>query len=404
MFRLLYSALLTLISWWIPLVARINHKTKVWYKGRKNQKLPSFDQSPIWIHCASLGEFEQGRPLIEAIKNEWPAIPIVLTFFSASGYEVRKEYDKVDWVGYLTLDLPRNAERFVTIIHPRLVIFVKYEYWFNHLLALNKNKIPYLFISNVWRPHYFPLKWWAGWFLKVIKNGEAFFVQDQISFDLLKKHNFSSVFLVGDTRIDRVMELINHPKKINAMSEWGEGRQIIIGGSTWHQDEIILSQFYARSPNLSLILAPHDPSPDRLEEVFKLFGDYKPCFYSKWQGEPVSILIVDSIGLLNRLYAYAVAAFIGGGFDKGIHNTLEAAVYGIPVFFGPKNKNFKEAQDLLDEGLAFEVNNSLEMNQKWSEIVPAELPRIKQQLTAYFIRNEGATAKIIAYLRGFIQA
>jgi len=394
---------MTMVSWIIPLAAVFHPKLRLWYQGRNQQALPVFASSPVWIHCASLGEFEQGRPLIEALRKEWPEVPLILTFFSSSGYELRKKYDQVHWVGYLPLDLPGNAKWFVARIRPRMVIFVKYEYWFNYLVELDRKKIPFIFISNVWRAHYFPLKWWADWFLKTIKKGTAFFVQDQLSADILEQHKFSTVFLTGDTRIDRVLDLIKHPKKSEQLSAWSQGTTVFIGGSTWPEDERILFEFLEKTPGLRMILAPHDPTANRLHDIYTLFKPYQPVYYSQWKGEKTPVLILDSVGLLNSLYGFAQAAFIGGGFDQGIHNTLEAAVYGIPVFFGPRHKNFKEAQDFLAQKLGFEIQQSEDLIKKWSLIFPQDLNRIKQQLHVYFVENQGATAKIIDYLRGFIQ-
>ena len=394
---------MTLVSWIIPLVAVFRPKIRLLYHGRKHQTLPELTSSPVWIHCASLGEFEQGRPLIEALRKEWPEVPLVLTFFSSSGYELRKNYNQVNWVGYLPLDLPGNANRFVERIQPRLVIFVKYEYWFNYLVELDRKKIPFIFISNVWRSHYFPLKWWAGWFLKTIKKGKAFFVQDQISAEILQQNKFPTVFLTGDTRIDRVLDLIKQPMKSEQLISWAQGSTVFIGGSTWPEDEKILFEFLEKTPGLRMILAPHDPTAIRLKDLYTLFKPYQPIYFSQWKGEQTQVLIIDSVGLLNSLYGYAQAAFIGGGFDQGIPNTLEAAVYGIPVFFGPRHTNFKEARDFLAQNLGFEIHRRQDLIQKWSAINPEDLNRIKQQLHVYFMENQGATAKIIDYLRGFIQ-
>ena len=399
----LYNTAIQIFSLVLPILARLNTKWNKWYQGRKTQLYPRFDTSPVWVHCASLGEFEQGRPVIEALKKEYPGIPLALTFFSPSGYEMRKDYPLADWVGYMPLDTPSKAAGFIGTLRPRLALFVKYEYWFNHLLALERGGIPYVFIANVWRPHYFPLKPWAGWFLNVIRKGRYFFVQDQMSLDLLLKKGFDQVYRVGDTRIDRVLQLVENKKNLPYPEKWSESKTTLIAGSTWPADERLIAGFMKKNPDCGLILAPHEPSPARIEAIRQFFAEFEPVLYSAWNGEERRVIVVDSIGLLSALYAYGDAAYIGGGFGKGIHNTLEAAVYGIPVFFGPRHQNFNEAGDLMDLGLAFEVNTAEDLVQKWEQVIPSEQPRIKEQVRFYFDQNRGATAKIIDYLRPLIQ-
>ncbi len=399
----LYNTAIQLFSLVLPILVQLQPKWNKWYKGRKNQQYPRFESAPIWVHCASLGEFEQGRTVMEALKQEYPGIPLALTFFSPSGYEMRKDYPVADWVGYLPLDTPSKAAVFIEKLRPRLAIFVKYEYWFNHLLILGREGIPYVFIANVWRPHYFPLKPWAGWFLNVIRKGRYFFVQDEMSLELLRKKGFEQVFLVGDTRIDRVVQLVENKKNLPYPEKWRESKITLIAGSTWPADERLLAVFLKSHPETGLILAPHEPSRERIETIMQTFAEFAPVLYSLWKGEESRVIVVDSIGLLSRLYAYGDAAYIGGGFGKGIHNTLEAAVYGIPVFFGPRHRNFKEAGDLMELGLAFEVNTAEDFVQKWDRVIPSEGPRIKELLRIYFDQNQGATAKIIDYLRPLIQ-
>ncbi|HNR09228.1 MAG TPA: glycosyltransferase N-terminal domain-containing protein [Saprospiraceae bacterium] len=399
----LYNTAIRIFALALPFLSLLNKKWNKFYRGRKNQRAPRFKTSPVWVHCASLGEFEQGRPVIEAIKKEFPGIPLVLTFFSPSGYEIRKDYPFADWVAYLPLDTPSKAAGFVDHIRPRLAIFVKYEYWFNHLLALEKADVPFVFIANVWRRHYFPLKPWAAWFLQVIRKGSCFFAQDQLTMDLLSEKGFERVVQAGDTRIDRVLQLVENKKILPEVEKWKGSKTTLIAGSTWPSDERLIAGFLERHPEITLILAPHEPSPSRIEDIRKGFAEFLPIRYSEWKGEDARVIVVDSMGLLNALYAYGDAAYIGGGFGRGIHNTLEAAVYGIPVFFGPRHQNFKEAIDLIGLGLAFEVNTVNELVQQWEQIVPSELPRIKGQVRDYFDQNRGATAKIIDYLRPLIQ-
>lgn len=396
-----YNTIATLISKSLPAIGVFNKKVYSFVQERKIQIYPRGLKSPIWIHCASLGEFEQGRPVIEAIKQIWPDQAIVLTFFSKSGYDIRKNYPLADWVGYMPLDTKESAKKFIQIIQPRLAIFVKYEYWFNHLDQLVQQSIPFIFISTVLHKDYFLLKSWNRWLFEKVLKASAIFVQDELSKKILEQYHYGHVVVTGDTRIDRVMDIVSNHRPIEYFDQI-RARPLFIAGSTWPADEFILKDFLKNLHEHDFILVPHDPSPARVNELNILFEANHPVLHSQWKGEPFRLMIVDSVGLLSRLYRYAQAAYIGGGFGKSIHNILEPAAYGIPVFFGPHHHKFKEAGDLIATGSAFEVQSATEMIKVWNENIPDHLSLIKHKSQKYFNSNKGATALIIDYLRGII--
>lgn len=397
----MYNAGIWIARKLLPMLALVNPMIKRWWQGRKNQIYPTI-KAPIWFHCASLGEFEQGRPVIEEIKRQWPNQAVVLTFFSASGYEVRKDYSQVDWVGYLPIDTPSEAARFIQTIQPKVAVFVKYEYWYHHLIALQRAQIPYIFISAAWRPDNFLLKPWTRWLLKVVRGADAFYVQDQQTKDLLLHHEFKNIYVVGDTRIDRVMDIAKDAYDLPYIAQLAATAPILVAGSTWAPDEVLIAAALPSLTSHTLIITPHDTSSQRISEVKALFSPHYPVLYSEWDGSfPCKVLIIDRVGLLNQLYRYAQVAYVGGGFGKGIHNTLEPAVYGIPIFFGPAIGRFREAKEMVAMSTAFIVESPEEWLKKWQEIIPSQLAEIKVKLSKYFNDNQGATAKIIDYLHAF---
>lgn len=399
-----YSVLMQLVNVFLPFFSKFNKTISIWWHGRKTQIYPHHLPSPIWIHCASLGEFEQGRPVLEAIKKQWPHQAIVLTFFSPSGYEVRKNYEGADWVGYLPLDTLSNARSFIQTIKPKLVLFIKYEYWYHHMMILQQFKIPYFFVSSAWRHDNFLLKWWNRWLLDMVRQAEAFFVQDQQTQHIFLANHFKNIQMVGDTRIDRVIDLVSQPKPLPYFTELSFTNGLLVAGSTWPPDEKILCEFMTDHDAPSLVIAPHDTNTSRIQELKNLFGPYDPKVYSNWTGEYFKVLIIDNVGILNRLYAYAQAAYIGGGFGKGIHNTLEPASYGIPVFFGPRIERFREAKDMINLNTAFIIKDPGEFQKQWKGIFPSQLHVIKGKMNQYFAGQQGATAKIIDYLSPFIKS
>ncbi|MEI8086090.1 MAG: glycosyltransferase N-terminal domain-containing protein [Paludibacter sp.] len=313
----------------------------------------------IWFHAASLGEFEQGRPVIEKLKLEQPDTKILLTFFSPSGYEVRKNYAGAEIVCYLPLDTPSNAKRFVKLVKPSKAIFVKYEFWPNYLLALQAANVPVYSISAIFRPQQVFFKWYGKWYRDLLSTFKHIFVQDVPSLQLLAKHGITEASIAGDTRFDRVYDLFKQAKELPIIEEFSKGAQVLVAGSSWGKDEELLVQYIKLHPDIKLILVPHEIHLGHIAEISKLLnGNF--VRYSDANSENLksaNCLVVDVIGVLSSIYRYANVAYIGGGFGVGIHNTLEAAVYGVPVVFGPNYQKFREARELIAIGGAFSITN-----------------------------------------------
>ena len=389
------------------LLSPFNSKARLWTKGRKGweaalRKKIAPGKTNIWIHCASLGEFEQGRPLIEAIKKASPEYKIVLTFFSPSGYEVRKNYSVADHVCYLPADTPWNARKFISLINPAAVIFVKYEFWDNYTSVLGRNGIPLYLISGIFRENQHFFRWYGGFFRKILFRFRYIFVQDNKSMDLLKKIGLKNVTVAGDTRFDRVVEIADSAKSIPQIERFKGEEKLFLAGSSWHQDEEIIARYINMNPKrMKWVLAPHEidkPNIDRLEKLFT-------CEVARYSGfsdksADARVLIIDNIGMLSSAYRYASIAEIGGGFGKGIHNILEAACWGIPVLFGPNHKKFREAVELLSVNGA----KSFAGLEEFSEIIEFwltdknEYLKSAEKASLYVKDNAGATAKILSKL------
>jgi len=346
----LYSALARLIS---PFSSRAS----LWVNGRKRweEKIAARikpGDKVIWMHCASLGEFEQGRPVIEEIKRGMPEFKILLTFFSPSGYEIRKNYKNADCIVYLPADTPGNSARFIKLVKPELVIFVKYEFWNNYISNLYRNKIPLYLISGIFRPEQHFFKWYGSFFRAMLRKFEKIFVQDQRSSDLLRSIGIEQVMLSGDTRFDRVVQIAASSGKIPQIELFRGSERLFLAGSSWRQDEEIIAEYINLNPlRMKWVFAPHEidlPNIERIEKLFKV----KSVRFSEFSesDSDARVLIIDNIGMLSSAYSYAYIAAIGGGFGKGIHNILEAACWGIPVIFGPNHQKFREALDLLKAG------------------------------------------------------
>jgi 3-deoxy-D-manno-octulosonic-acid transferase len=341
-----------------------NSRASLWIEGRKKwtEKIGSGIKSGdrvIWIHCASLGEFEQGRPVIEAIKKNMPEFKIVLTFFSPSGYEIRKNYNNADCISYLPADTPANALKFINLIKPELVIFVKYEFWNNYISELYRKQIPLYLISGIFRPEQHFFKWYGGFFREMLRKFEKIFVQDQRSLDLLKSIGLENVSVAGDTRFDRVVQIAATARDIPQLDLFRGSEKVFLAGSSWKQDEEIIAAYINRYPQkMKWVFAPHEIDKSNIERLEKLFR-VRYVKFSEFNEATADarILIIDNIGMLSSSYRYAYIAEIGGGFGKGIHNILEPACWGIPVLFGPKHENFKEAVDLLNSGGAKSFRN-----------------------------------------------
>lgn len=361
----IYNSFIFIYVSLIRITSLFNRKANLWVKGRKNifEKLQDAiprDVDLIWFHCASLGEFEQGRPVIEEIKKRNPGFKILLTFFSPSGYEIRKNYSGADYVFYLPADTKRNAKKWIEIVKPKIVVFIKYEFWYHYINELAKAKMPLYLISAKFRSNQIFFRWYGSWYAKMLKSFRHFFVQDTLSAELLSKSGIKNISITGDTRFDRVYAISKTAKQIQIAESFCKNRFIIVAGSTWPKDEALLAAYLNQAPeNIKMIIAPHEIEENKLANLSGLLRVNHVKFSKSGNSDLANmrVLIIDNIGMLSSLYQYANISFIGGGFGKGIHNILEAATFGVPVIFGPKYYKFKEAADLINNGGAFSINN-----------------------------------------------
>jgi len=381
-----------------------NEKAKLLCNGQHNAfKLLKEKVDPnahyVWFHAASLGEFEQGRPVMEQLKRDQPDVKILLTFFSPSGYQVRKNYPGADIVSYLPLDIPGNAWYFVNMIKPSKAIFIKYEFWPNYLMALKDAKVPIYSISAIFRPEQVFFKSYGKWYMNLLRTFEHIFVQDNISLNLLEKYQIKNASVCGDTRFDRVYDLFKQAKQLPLIEEFVKNTpNVIVAGSTWPKDEEILVRYLKLHPETKLILVPHEVHSSHIAGISGML-DGKFIRYSEATPENVkttNCLVVDIIGILSSIYRYANVAYIGGGFGVGIHNTLEAAVYGIPVVFGPNYMKFREARELIAIGGAFSITNYSILETQFDRLLTDnEAGKIAGE---YVKQNTGATEKICRVL------
>ena len=405
-----------------------NAKALQWVKGRKTQRTALRQaQGPdsaewIWFHAASLGEFEQGRPVIEALKKEFPQYKILLSFFSPSGYEIRKDYPLADEVLYLPSDTPGHAAQWVQRHHFVAAFFIKYEFWFNYMRALNDAGIPLFYISLILKPDSYFFRWYGTWFFRQLKNVTHFFVQDDTTAQLLRSNGLTNVTVCGDTRFDRVAAIAQQVKPFPEVEQFIGGRRCIIAGSTWPPDEKLLVDFYQKMPEeYCLIIAPHNISESHVAQIKALFPDSQlyteldadqpsrslsPRLLSKVEaskGRPARILIINTIGILSQLYQYARFVYIGGGFGVNIHNIQEPVTFGCPVVFGPKYKSFKEAVDLVGLEGAFSIKDAGELESVFGRLMQDETFYAKASETCrnYLNSQVGATESI---LKGFKKA
>lgn len=361
----IYNIGIFLYAFLLKFIALFNHKAKLFIVGRKNifkaisAQVDPNDQA-IWFHFASLGEFEQGRPVLEQLKAKCPLQKIILTFFSPSGYEVRKNYALADAVFYLPMDTAANAKKFISIVNPKMAIFTKYEFWHHYFNELHQQQIPLYLISGIFRPNQVFFKWYGSFNRNMLKSVSHFFVQNEESVECLKSIGIKQVSLSGDTRFDRVYENALNPKKLVEIKDFCNDLPVFIAGSTWLDDEKLLSTFPEKYPDWKLIIAPHEIGSGHLTEIERLFPNAIKfsALSTQLKDRQPQVLIIDNIGMLSSLYQYAKVAYIGGGFGTGIHNTLEAAAFGLPVIFGPKYNKFQEAKDLIAIGAAKSINTA----------------------------------------------
>lgn len=408
-----YNIFLLLVRAGMPVAALFNAKAGKWVQGRKQvfkklgEAIPA-GEKVIWMHCASLGEFEQGRPLLEKLRTSWPGYKLLLTFFSPSGYEIRKDYPGADWVFYLPLDGPRNARRFLEIVKPSLVIFVKYEFWYYYLKKIKYRGIPLLLVSALFWEGMSFFKWYGALQRKMLSRFDHLFVQDAASKELLDGIGLAAITSIsGDTRFDRVTDIAEKAQPSDEMEKFIGSGKAIIAGSTWPEDEEVLKKTMAALPDASvkLVIAPHEISERHISALEGLFpqairfSNLRPPT-ANLQPQSSNILIIDNIGLLSRLYKYAHIAYIGGGFGKGIHNTLEAAVYGKPVLFGPVHHKFREAVELTGNGGAVPIRDADECIAAVQELLSDKAAYAKRCSSAleYVYSKRGATERILRFI------
>jgi 3-deoxy-D-manno-octulosonic-acid transferase len=411
----LYNIGIKLYSLFLRFASLFNNKAKLWVVGRKN---PVFvrTESSIWFHFASLGEFEQGRPILEAMRNLHPGKQVVVTFFSPSGYEIRKNTPLADYVYYLPLDTAQNAFKFIDAINPEIVIFTKYEYWFHFFNEARKRNIPLYIVSGIFRPGQVFFKWYGGFNRKILSLVSHFFLQDEASKQLLQGIGITNTSISGDTRFDRVWVNAQKTKVLPLINEFKNGHKLFIAGSTWPQDEALLAKLVSRYPDWKFIFAPHEIPEEKINNLIDLLPEGKAITFSQLKTEAEGLksgdfinqsltsnlqsLVIDNIGMLSSLYAYADIAYIGGGFGVGIHNTLEAAAFGLPVIFGPNYQKFNEARELIALKAGFSISNEAELKGIVETLINDKaFYNITSKKTSNYVKeNVGATEMIMKYI------
>lgn len=402
-----YNAGILIYTLAVRLASPFSEKARLWFRGRKGweQALKTGtdpDQRNIWFHCASLGEFEQGRPVMEELKKQRPECRIILTFFSPSGFEIRKNYSGADFVCYLPADIPRNARKFIETVNPSAVFFVKYEFWYNFISEICKKNVPLYLISGIFRPGQHFFRWYGGFFRKMLFSFTHIFVQDTESERLLKETGLNNVTVAGDTRFDRVVQIAEAAKEIPQLSLFRGGEKLFLAGSSWPPDEEIIVKYIKSHPgSMKWVFAPHEIGSGNIERLSRLIGEDVIRFSGFTEKEKdARVMIIDNIGMLSSAYRYADIAAVGGGFGKGIHNVLEAACWGIPVLFGPNHGKFREALMMKAEGAA----KSFSSYGDFEAAVDTWLSDEKTYRNAadsareYVRKNSGATAAIIGKL------
>ena len=399
----MYNLAINLYSFAAKVDSLFSKKVKTMLKGQRD----AFDvlrtkidpkKEYIWFHAASLGEFEQGRPLMERMRKEHPSYGILLTFFSPSGYEVRKNYDGADVICYLPFDIPRNVRKFLDLAHPVMAFFIKYEFWKNYLDELTRRHIPVYSVSSIFRPDQVFFKGYGKNYSQVLHNFEHLFVQNDLSKDLLSNIGINSVTVAGDTRFDRVLQIRQQAKELPLVEAFKQEKLTFVAGSSWQPDEDLFIEYFNHHPEVKLIIAPHVIGEDHLQQIIsKLEG--KVIRYTQATLENVHdahCLIIDCFGLLSSIYRYGEIAYIGGGFGVGIHNTVEAAVYGIPVIFGPNYQKFMEAKELIACGGGFSINESKDLNALLDKMLTdKEFMKSSGQKAGSYVKGRAGAADII---------
>jgi 3-deoxy-D-manno-octulosonic-acid transferase len=401
---MVYNLIIYLYLLGVAVYSRFNEKVrKMWRGEREAFKILREKVDPnakyVWFHAASLGEFEQGRPLMEQLRQDHPEYKILLTFFSPSGYEVRKNYEGADIITYLPLDTITNARRFLRTVRPVMAFFIKYEFWYNYLHILKHRHIPVYSVSSIFRPDQVFFKWYGRQYGRVLNCFTHFFVQNTISKELLAKIGITNVTIVGDTRFDRVLQIKEAARQLPVVEAFKQDYKVFVAGSSWPPDEEIFIRYFNEHKDWKLIIAPHVIGEDHLEQIEKLLAGRKIVRYKDAKEDDVKaadVLIINCYGLLSSIYHYGDVAYVGGGFGVGIHNLLEAAVWDVPVFFGPNNQKFQEAQGLKKNG-GFEIHDYEEFERQMSRLASdAQYLKEQGQLAGQFVKGQaGATAKVL---------
>ena len=398
-----YSLALYLYVLAIILVSPFHKKARLIVKGqwqtfRILKKKIRDDEKYVWFHAASLGEFEQGRPLMERLRREHPEYKILLTFFSPSGYEVRKNYEGADVICYLPFDTPGNVMSFLRLAHPCMAFFIKYEFWNNYLHACHFKNIPVYSVSIIFRENQVFFRLYGKAYGHVLKCITHFFVQNEFSRELLLRKGFSNVTVVGDTRFDRVLDIAKQAKELPIVEQFKQGSRLMVAGSSWGPDEDLIIPYFNEHPELKLIIAPHVIKESHLKEIEGKLQ--RPSIrYTQVSEENITkadCLIIDCFGLLSSIYRYGEIAYVGGGFGVGIHNVPEAAVYGVPVMFGPKNRKFREAQALLQLGGSFEITDEASFKETLDRLLTDEdFLKARGRLAGEYISGNSGASDLI---------
>ena len=428
---MIYNIVIYFVLWGIAIASLFNEKVrKMWRGEREAFKILKQKVDPsakyVWFHAASLGEFEQGRPLMERIRKEYPQYKILLTFYSPSGYEVRKNYEGADIICYMPVDTRLNAIRFLRLVRPVMAFFIKYEFWSNFLHILKHRNIPTYSVSSIFREDQVFFKWYGRSYANVLKCFTRFFVQNEESKRLLEGIGITDVDVVGDTRFDRVLQIKEAAKHLpiceafrkgvavssssSALSSFDAEKEsrpdfkVFVAGSSWPPDEEIFISFFNEHKDWRLLIAPHVIAEEHLKLILSLLKNKKVVRYTQTNPEEAAmadVLIIDCFGLLSSMYNYGDVAYIGGGFGVGIHNTLEAAVWNMPVIFGPNNKKFQEAQGLLKSGGGFEITNYESFEGLMNSMIndPAFLKQAGDKAGAFVASLSGATGKVLAKVK-----
>lgn len=408
--KFLYNVFVTIYPLALKLLSFWNPKARLWLRGRKGEfpgwKNTSYDikQPTVWMHCASLGEFEQGRPLLESIRKQFPKTRIALSFFSSSGYEAAKNYSGADLVFYLPMDSRKNADQLLDRLNPDLVLWVKYEYWFYYLDSIHNRKIPLMLVSGIFLESQPFFQWYGRLWRQMLTYFSYFFLQTEASRDLLKSIGITEgVYVTGDTRFDRVIAIAGQFEPNSIIERFIGNHPVIVAGSTWEDDEAELVHYVKANPGIRFIIAPHETDALNIQDVKDEFRG--SVLYSELINNPGTelqphnnCLIIDNVGMLSRLYKYADIAYVGGGFGKdGVHNVLEPAVYGKPVFYGPEFEKFAEAIGLVECGGGIPINNALELEEElnalWND--REKLKLAGDAARSYVLNHAGATGKVI---------